>query len=67
MNTEIYSVNLCVQSDYGKIGTRKNPVLDTFHAVTDALITAQSFKETGFSEGSLEMFLNIYDGAFFGK
>ena len=41
--------------------------MDTFHAVTDALITAQSFKETGFSEGSLEMFLNIYDGAFFGK
>ena len=33
LNTDIYGVNLCVQSKYGKIRTRKTPYLDTFHAV----------------------------------
>ena len=33
LNTEIYSVNLCIQSEYRKIRTRTTPHLDTFHAV----------------------------------
>ena len=32
-HTEIYRVDLRVQSKYGKIGTRKTPYLDTFYAV----------------------------------
>ena len=32
-NTEIYRVNLRIQSEYRKIRTRKTPYLDTFHAV----------------------------------
>ena len=34
LNTEIYGVNLRVQSKYGKYGPEKTPDLDTFHAVT---------------------------------
>ena len=33
LNTEIYSVNLCIQSKCGKIQTRKTPNTITFHAV----------------------------------
>ena len=33
LNTEIYGVTLCIQSEYRKIRTRKTPYLDTFHAV----------------------------------
>ena len=33
LNTEIYWINACVQSEYRKIRTRKTPYLDTFHAV----------------------------------
>ena len=32
-NTEIYSLNLRIQSKCGKIRTRKTPNTDTFHAV----------------------------------
>ena len=30
LNTEIYSVNLCIQSEWGKIWTRKNFVFGNF-------------------------------------
>ena len=33
LNTEIYSVNLRVQSKYRKLQTRKTPNTDTFYAV----------------------------------
>ena len=33
LTTEIYFVNLLIQSKYGKIQTRKTPYLDTFYAV----------------------------------
>ena len=33
LNTEIYGVNLSIQSKYGKIRTRKIPYLDTFRAM----------------------------------
>ena len=33
LNTEIWSVSLCIQSKYMKIQTRKTLYLDTFHAV----------------------------------
>ena len=33
INTEIYEVNLCIQSKYGKIRTRRKPYLNTFYAV----------------------------------
>ena len=33
LNTEIYSVNLRIQSEYGKMQTRKTLYLDTFHVV----------------------------------
>ena len=33
LNTEIFGVNLHIQSKYRKIWTRKTPHLDTFHAV----------------------------------
>ena len=33
LNMERYSVSLCIQSEWGKIRTRKTPYLDTFHAV----------------------------------
>ena len=34
LNTERYSVSLCIQSEYGKIRIRKTPNTDTFHALT---------------------------------
>ena len=34
LNTEIYKVNLRIQTKYTKIRTRKNSVLDIFHAET---------------------------------
>ena len=33
MNKEIYKVNLRIQSECGKMHTRKTPNTDTFHAV----------------------------------
>ena len=33
LNTERHSVSLRIQSEYGKIGTRKTPNTDTFHTV----------------------------------
>ena len=33
LNTEIYGVNLRIQSEYRKIGPEITPHLDTFHAV----------------------------------
>ena len=33
LNTEIYSVNLCIQSKYGEIRTRETPNSETFHVV----------------------------------
>ena len=33
LNTEIYSVNLRIQSEYGKIRPEKTSYLDTFHTV----------------------------------
>ena len=33
LSIEIYFINLCIQSKYRKIGTRKTPHLDTFYAV----------------------------------
>ena len=30
LNTEIYRINLYIQSEYGKIRTKKNPNMDTF-------------------------------------
>ena len=33
VNTNIYSVNLRIQSKYGKIRTKKTLYFDTFHAV----------------------------------
>ena len=37
LNTEIYSINHIIQSEYGKIRTRKTPCLNTFHAVIRTL------------------------------
>ena len=33
LNTEIYSVSLRIQPDYGKNGVEKTPYWDTFHGV----------------------------------
>ena len=33
LNTDRYVVSLCIQSEYGKIWTRKTPNRDFFHAV----------------------------------
>ena len=33
LNADIYGVNLCIQSKYGKIRTTNNPYLDIFQAV----------------------------------
>ena len=33
LNTEIYGVNIRIQSKYWKIRTRKTPYLDTFYTV----------------------------------
>ena len=40
LNTEVFGVNLRIQSEYGKIPTEKTLYLDTFHAV----ILLRSFK-----------------------
>ena len=34
LNMEVYSVNLCIQSECGKIRSRKTPNTDTFHALS---------------------------------
>ena len=41
LNTEIYGVNLHIQSEYRKIRTRKTPYLDTFDAVLISGINVQ--------------------------
>ena len=33
LNTEIYSVNVRIQSEYREYGPEKTPYLDTFHSV----------------------------------
>ena len=33
LNTEVYSVNLRIQSEYGKMQTRKTPNTESYHAV----------------------------------
>ena len=33
LSIDIYFINLCIQSKYRKIGTRKTPHLDPFYAV----------------------------------
>ena len=38
LNTEIYSINLCIQSKWEKIRTRKVPNTATFHAVIVILV-----------------------------
>ena len=38
VNTEIYEVNLGIQSEYRKIRTKKAPYLDTFHEVGQSQI-----------------------------
>ena len=38
LNTERYGVSLHIQSECGKIRTRKTPITDTFHAVLDSEI-----------------------------
>ena len=35
MNTERYGASLCIQSECGKIRTRKTPNTDTFHALSE--------------------------------
>ena len=39
LNTERYSVSLCIQSECGKMRTRITPNTDTFHAVTQPILT----------------------------
>ena len=44
LNTEIYEVNLCIQSEYGKIRTRKNSIFWHFsRSDIDILITVLHF------------------------
>ena len=38
LNTEIYRVNIRIQTEYGKIRTRKNPNKDTFYSVLTGLV-----------------------------
>ena len=38
LNTDIYSVNLRIQPDCGKMRTRKTPNTDSFCTVIDAII-----------------------------
>ena len=45
LNTEIYRVNLCIQSEYGKIRTRKTPHLDIFYAVLGELLQSGKVKQ----------------------
>ena len=58
LNTEIYSVNLRIKSECGKIWTRKNPYLDNFHAVY-----ARRF--SGYQ--ALKGYVNIISGQYFLK
>ena len=39
LNTERYSLSLCIQSECGKMQTRITPNADTFHAVRNAFKT----------------------------
>ena len=43
MNTQIYSVNLRVQSEYGKIWTRKNPYSGTFYRGKISSLSSKQF------------------------
>ena len=58
LNTEIYGVNLRIQSEYGKIRTRKTPNADTFYAVfyVGAIVRRCSVKKgfLNFSQNSPE-------------
>ena len=51
LNTEIYGVSLRIQSECGKIRTRKTPTTNTFHAVKSfsdfyLIIVSASYKLT---------------------
>ena len=50
LNAEIHYVNLHIQSEGGKIRTRKTPNTDTFHPV---LVIAEHSKHKIFSENSV--------------
>ena len=50
LNTEKYGVSLRIQSDYGKIRTRRTPNSDTFHVVIISLKQAHLFFGTFWSK-----------------
>ena len=39
LNTEIYSVNLCIKSKCYKMQNRKTPTTDTFYAVRNSILS----------------------------
>ena len=51
VNTEIYSVNLCIRSKYGKIQTRKKLRLDTYEEIKSLEVSLQNsyFKKMQYS------------------
>ena len=48
LSTEIYGVDLCIQSEYRKIRTRNTPYLDTFYAVDFLVFEYSRFLITNF-------------------
>ena len=60
LNTEIYSVNLCIQSECGKIWTRKTPHMNIFYTVliSENLMILTSPSESTISDGKLRFFWN---------
>ena len=63
LNTEFYSVNLCIQSEYRKIRTRKTPYLDPFHKVFVILKAYLHLREIFFnSSGQFPILFIILKG-----
>ena len=77
LNTEIYCVNLCIQSEYGKIRTRKNSVFGHFSRRDESRLL-QSFlrymqtqfkkphtkNESRYTRGVVKNPFNIYEDFF---
>ena len=71
LNTEIYPVNLRIQSKFGKIRTRKTPNLNIFHAAIAPNISIKSREWSGqnpkVQTTHLQLFKDLRAGYILGK
>ena len=58
LNTERYSVSLCIQSEYGKMQARKTPNTDNFCEIGNAPDTTSGCQMMSFSHVEKDLYSN---------